>query len=77
MKNGVIQEIDIKSNAYKAGLRDDQKIINFDIPKGGGNSDQIITFRTLEGTFYFKPEHYDKVEAYQLKLSLIFIINFT
>ncbi len=70
MKNRIIQAIDTKSNAYKAGLRNDQKIISFDIPKGVGNPDQIITFRTVEGTFYFKPEHWYKIEVYQLKLKM-------
>lgn len=70
IKDNLIQEIDIKSNAYKAGLQNRQKIIGYDCPKGKGDPDQIITIKTINRTFRFKPEHYNKIEIYQLKTDL-------
>lgn len=58
IKDQSIQEIDIKSNAYKVGLRNGQKVIGWNFPKGKGDPDQIITIKTSGGTFEFKPEHY-------------------
>lgn len=66
-KNKIIQEIDIKSNAYNAGLRNNQKVIGWDFPKGRGNQNQIIAIKTIDKTFEFKPEHYNKVEVYKIK----------
>jgi predicted metalloprotease with PDZ domain len=71
IKDQSIQEIDIKSNAYKAGLRNGQKVIAWDCPKGKGDPDQIITIKTSDGTFKFKPEHSSKIEIYQLKTDLL------
>lgn len=48
-------------NAYKAGLRDGQKVLGYDI-SNNGNPNQIITIKTANKTFKFRPEHYDKVE---------------
>lgn len=70
IKDQSIQEIDIKSNAYKAGLRSGQKVIGWDCPKGKGDPDQIVKIKTTVGTFKFKPEHYSKIEIYQLKTDL-------
>lgn len=67
LESKIIKNIDSKSNAYKAGLRDGQKILGYDIfndPKS------LITIRTTEGVFKFKPEHYDKITVYQLKEKL-------
>jgi hypothetical protein len=67
-KDGLIQEIDIKSNAYKAGLRNGQKVTHWSSQKEIGNPDQIITITTTVGTFKFRPEHWaPKIEIYQLK----------
>jgi predicted metalloprotease with PDZ domain len=71
LKDKLIQGIDIKSNAYKAGLRNGQKITGWDCPKGKGDPDQIITIKTTAGTFKFKPEHYTKIDIYQLKTDLL------
>ncbi len=71
LKDKLIQGIDIKSNAYKAGLRNGQKITAWDCPKGKGEPDQIITIKTTAKTFKFKPEHYNKIEIYQLKTDLL------
>jgi predicted metalloprotease with PDZ domain len=71
IKDNLIQEIDIKSDAYKAGLRNGQKVIGYDCPKGKGDPDQIITIKTAAKTFKFKPEHYNKkIEIYQIKTHL-------
>ena len=67
----IIKNIDVKSNAYKAGLRDGQKILEYDIPSGQ-HPDLLITIKTTEGVFQFRPEHYDKKEIYQLKDDLSF-----
>ncbi|WP_371220481.1 M61 family peptidase [Orientia tsutsugamushi] len=71
IKDQSIQEIDIKSNAYKAGLRYGQKVTGWDCPKGKGDPEQIITIETMAGTFKFKPEHYNKIEIYQLRTDLL------
>lgn len=71
IKDKSIQEVDVKSNAYKAGLRDGQKVTGWDCPKGNGDPEQIITIETTAGTFKFKPEHYSKIEIYQLRTDLL------
>ncbi|PPE03327.1 hypothetical protein [Holospora curviuscula] len=71
IKDKSIQEVDVKSNAYKAGLRDGQKVTGRDCPKGKGDPKQIITIETTAGTFKFKPEHYSKIEIYQLRTDLL------
>ena len=67
LKSKIIKNIDVRSSAYKAGLRNSQKIISYDIPNGIGDPNKIITIRTKDKTFQFKPEHYNKVEVYQVK----------
>ena len=69
LKDKLIQGIDIKSNAYKAGLRDGQEVIGWDLPNS--HSNQIVTVITTTDTFKFKPEHYNKIEIYQLKTDLL------
>jgi hypothetical protein len=71
LKDQVIRKIDIKSNAYKIDLRNGQKIIGSDCPKGKGDSNQIMTIKTMAGIFKFKPEHYSKIAIYQLKTALL------
>ena len=70
IKDGLIQEIDIKSNAYKAGLRNEQKATHWSCEKVNKDSDEIITITTTVGIFKFRPEHYNKIEIYQLKEDL-------
>lgn len=70
LEDKLIKEIDIKSNAYKAGLRNGQQVVSFEVPKGRGEPNQIITIKTTDGIFKFKPEHYDKIEIFQLKDTL-------
>jgi len=69
-KNKVIKNIDPKSNAYQAGLRNGQKIIKINAPKGKGDADQIVTIETNAGNFEFKPEHYEKIDIYQINTKL-------
>ncbi len=46
-KEKTIKDIDIKGNAYKAGLRNNQQVLGYDMPKGFGNPDQVITIKTI------------------------------
>lgn len=71
IKDKSIQEVDVKSNAYKAGFRDGQKVTGWDFPKGKGEANQIVTIQTTAGTFKFRPEHYNKTEIYQVKTDLL------
>jgi predicted metalloprotease with PDZ domain len=64
VKKKIIQDIDIKSNAYRAGLRNEQKIISYDCLK---SSNQICIVKTSNKTFKFYPEGYNTIEIYQLK----------
>nr|WP_253308632.1 hypothetical protein [Rickettsia endosymbiont of Ceutorhynchus assimilis] len=66
---GIIKDIDIKSNAYKAGLRNKVKVIGYDFPKGS-DTDQIVTVKTTKGEFNFRPESSNKKEIYQFKAKL-------
>ncbi|GEM_PF-679061 len=68
-KEKVIKKIDKKSNAYKAGLRKGDKIIVWSVPRGY-DPDQIITIKTTNKTFEFRPESQDKKKLYQLKSNL-------
>lgn len=70
MQTHKVKDIDIRSNGYMAGLRNGQKVIEFSLPKGLQNSNQIVTIKTTDGIFKFKPEHYDKVDVYQIKENL-------
>lgn len=65
----VIENININSNAYKAGLRNGDKVIGWNFPKGR-NPDQVATITTAKKTFEFKPQNMDKKEIYQFKQSL-------
>jgi predicted metalloprotease with PDZ domain len=57
----VIKNIDIKSNAYKAGLREGNKAIGWDITH---NPDQIATIITANNNvFKYRPEQ--KKDIYQ------------
>jgi predicted metalloprotease with PDZ domain len=68
-KEKFIKKIDKKSNAYKAGLRDGDKVIAWSVPKGY-DPDQIITIKTTNKTFEFRPESPDKKKLYQFKSNL-------
>lgn len=65
----IIKEIKPNSNAYKAGLRDGDKIIKYDFPKGS-SPDQIVTIATERGTFNYRPESQDKIDVWQFKTDL-------
>lgn len=65
----IIKNIVKNSNAYKAGLRDGDKIIEFNFPKGG-DPDQIAIIKTKNQTFKFRPENADKRIIYQIKSNL-------
>jgi predicted metalloprotease with PDZ domain len=69
LRERIIKHIDKKSNAYKAGLRNGQKILGYDVP-GGQDPNQIITIHTSKGIFKFRPEHYDKTACYQIQETL-------
>lgn len=63
-----ITDIDVNSNAFKAGLRNEQKVLNYDVPKGYGYPNQIISIQTNDGVHKFIPEHYsNKVMIFQIK----------
>jgi len=70
IKNEVIQKINETSNAYRAGLRDGDKIIEFSVPKGRDH-DQLAKFVTTEKSFMFRPENLnEKRFVYQFKKDL-------
>jgi predicted metalloprotease with PDZ domain len=62
----IIKDMDEKSNAYKAGIRNNQDVLEYDF-LAGRDANQIVTIRTSEGVFKFRPENYNKVEIYQIK----------
>ena len=64
----VIKNICVKSNAYKAGLRNGDKLISWSFKY---DLDQIATVVTAVRTFIFKPEHPDKKMVYQFKSNLL------
>ena len=71
LKDKQIKDIDVNSNAYKAGLRNGQKITGGILPCSCRHPDQIITVTTPKGTVHFKPEHdKNKVDIYQIKKNL-------
>ena len=70
-KEKIIKNISTKSNAYKLGLRNGDKVIRISAPKGR-DPDQIITVITENRTFQFRPEHPNKKEVYQFKNNLSF-----
>ncbi|HJD55851.1 MAG TPA: M61 family peptidase [Rickettsia endosymbiont of Pyrocoelia pectoralis] len=67
---GVIKDIDITSNAYKAGLRNGDKLIEVSLPKGFNYPDQIATVKVTKGEFNFRPESPNKKEIYRFKPNL-------
>jgi len=70
MKEKVIKKIDKKSNAYKVGLRDGDKVVALNVPKKEYDPAQIITIKTTNKTFEFRPESPDKKKLYQFKPNL-------
>ena len=71
LKTRLIKKIDKESNAYKAGLRNGDKVTELNAPKGRGNPDQIITIKTTNKTINFRPENLaQKKTVYQLKQHL-------
>ncbi|EKE01552.1 MAG: hypothetical protein ACD_21C00105G0001 [uncultured bacterium] len=72
-KEHIIKKIDRRSNAYKAGLRNGDKIIEWSSMswQSEKSPDQIITIKTADKTFEFKPESpYKKNIIYQFKPNL-------
>jgi predicted metalloprotease with PDZ domain len=69
LKNKIIHNINPNSNAYKAGLRNGDKVVEFSFPKGS-DPDQIATITTTDKVFKFRPESDDKKEIYQFKSNL-------
>ncbi len=69
LTSNIIRNIDINSNAYKAGLREGDKATEFNIPKGR-NSNEIVTITINNKTFKFKPENPHKKIIYQFKKNL-------
>ena len=69
LKNKIIHNINPNSNAYKAGLRNGDKVVEFSFPKGS-DPDQIATIKTINKTFKFRPESDNKKEIYQFKSNL-------
>ncbi len=69
LKNQIIHNINLNSNAYKAGLRNGDKVVEFSFPKGS-DPDQIATIKTINKTFKFRPESHNKKEIYQFKSNL-------
>lgn len=65
----IIKNIIIKSNAYKSGLRNGDKVIKWSVPKGR-DPDQIITIVTKNKTFRYRPENPNRKEIYQFKNNL-------
>lgn len=64
-----VKNIDKRSNAYKAGLRNGDKIIEWNFPKGP-DPDQIATIKTVDKIIEFRPESPEKKEVYQFKSDL-------
>ena len=62
-----IANVDIRSNAYKSGIRNNQEVLGYDIPKGYRNANQTITIKTTDGEHKFAPEHYEKKQVFQIK----------
>ena len=71
LEENIIKNISTKSNAYKSGLRNGDKVIKWSLPKGH-YPDQIITIVTKNKTFRYRPEHPNKKEVYQFKNNLSF-----
>lgn len=70
LKNKIIHNINPNSNAYKSGLRNGDKVVEFIFPKGS-DPDQIATIKTINKTFKFRPERsHNKKEIYQFKTNL-------
>ena len=69
LRNQIIRNINPSSNAYKSGLRNGDKVVEFSFPKGS-DPDQIATIKTINKTFKFRPESYNKKEIYQFKSNL-------
>ena len=67
LKNKIIHNINPNSNAYKAGLRNGDKVVEFSFPKGS-DPDQIATITTTDKVFKFRPESDDKKEIYQFEV---------
>lgn len=70
IKQNTIKNIKPDSNAYKSGLRNGYKIIEWSVPKGRGDPEQIVTFATDNKIFKFRPESADKKLLYQFKTNL-------
>lgn len=66
-QNQIIKNIDPNSNAYKAGLRDGDKIRYWDFPKGLGNSDQEVIVGKLFRSYKFRPENSAKRAVYRVR----------
>jgi predicted metalloprotease with PDZ domain len=68
----IIKNIDEKSNAYQAGLRNGDKIIGWDFPKGseGNEPDQIVEIKTTNKIIKFRPESKKQKLVYQFSSSL-------
>lgn len=70
-RDRLIKGLKIDSRAYEAGLREGDKIIEWDIPKGYGYSDQIVTVKTSNNKVVkFRPENSDKNLVYKFKNNL-------
>jgi len=69
IKQDLIKNINEKSNAYKAGLRNGDIIPEGNIP-GGYDPAKMVILKTKDKTWEFKPESYDKREIYQFKMNL-------
>jgi hypothetical protein len=69
LQERIIKNIDEQSNAYKAGLRNGDKIIGWSY-YGLTNPDQTISLQTIDKTFEFRPESSNKTSVYKFKKSL-------
>ncbi len=66
-----IANVDIRSNAYKSGIRNNQEVLGYDIPKGYRNPNQTITIKTTDGEHKFVPEHYKKTQIFQINETML------
>ena len=69
-KEKIIKKIRKNSNAYKAGLRNNDKVIDWNPLNKEHDPRQILTIKTINKMVRFRPEHPNKKTIYQLKTNL-------
>lgn len=72
LQEKIIKNIDIRSNAYKTGLRNGDKVLDAvcNGSKEPNDPDKVITVKAANKTFEFRPEHPDKRNIYLFKSNL-------